>query len=259
MTNISLPTDRATRWIFLSPHLDDAVFSCGGLISYLSGNGILVEIWTVFSDQSDDPSRFTEFARSLHARWQNGDQPYSMRKKEDAAASKTVGAYSIYLGFQDCIYRYLPKTREPVVTSEADLTGSINPGENWLIDQVAGDMHSRYMEPSIWVCPLGLGHHIDHQIVRKAAEKYHSVMLYYADLPYAISLPVQSFAGKIQLSFNLPEKNVQQWGKAILQYSSQVSTFWKTPVEMAEQYSAYLELYKGMPLWLPNPAGQGRK
>jgi len=259
MTNMPLPKDRKTRWIFLSPHLDDAVFSCGGLISYLSENGIPAEIWTVFSDQITDPSQLTSYARSLHDRWQTGDPQHLARKNEDALASTIVGTSQVYLGFLDCIYRFLPGTGESVVMSDDELFRTIKPGEQYLISEVASEFKIRMSDSSIWVCPLGMGHHIDHQITRIAAEASRDMMLYYADLPYAITLPVQTIPGMIQLSIGLPEKNVMEWGRAILQYSSQLSTFWKDAREMTDQYSAYLECYKGMPLWLPNPIGEGGK
>ena len=34
------------RWVYLSPHLDDAVFSAGGLIYEQAQGGLPVEIWT---------------------------------------------------------------------------------------------------------------------------------------------------------------------------------------------------------------------
>jgi len=37
------------RWIYLSPHFDDAVLSCGGLIFDQTCGGTAVEIWTVFA------------------------------------------------------------------------------------------------------------------------------------------------------------------------------------------------------------------
>jgi len=251
MSTQSFLSSRKTRWIFLSPHLDDAVYSCGGLIAYLSANGIRVEIWTVFTEQESDGSRLTDFARSLHQRWGTGDQPYSIRKEEDATASRTTGAKPAYLGFKDCIYRTLPESGNPTVGSEEELFGTVNKEETVLIEQITHELQERLVEPSVWVCPLGLGNHIDHQIVRRAAEAARKLMLYYGDLPYGLDLPVQAIPGFIQLTFNLPEPVIQVWGKANLQYVSQFSSFWKDAPEMASQYSAFLERYKGMPLWLP--------
>jgi len=259
MMNMPLPADRVTRWIFLSPHLDDAVFSCGGLISYLSDNGVSVEIWTVFSDQMEDARQLTDYARTLHNRWGTGDHPYVLRKQEDANACRTVGARQHHLGYLDCIYRFIPGSREPVVLSDAELQGTVKPQEQPFIEKIARDLKTRITELTVWVCPLSLGSHVDHQITRKAAEMTGKLMLYYADLPYALPMPRQSISGMIQLSIDVPEKNIQDWGRANLQYSSQISSFWKSPADMADQYSAFLQLYKGMPLWLPNPGGEGGK
>jgi LmbE family N-acetylglucosaminyl deacetylase len=254
MTEIPFTSDRKTRWVFLSPHLDDAVFSCGGLISYLSEKGISTQIWTVFSDQTQEVSELTPFAQSLHSKWHAGDHPYIPRKEEDSRACKTVGAQKVHFGYLDCIYRRFPETNKPMVSSDEDLFRSIAPEEFPLVDQITADFRSRLEEPSIWVSPLSLGNHLDHRVVRSAAEKMRKLLLYYADLPYAFSIPPQSIPGMIQFSFDIPETNLNIWGKGVLQYSSQISSFWKNEKEMVEQYSAYLKHYNGLPLWLPKQA-----
>ncbi|VPT50118.1 N-acetylglucosaminylphosphatidylinositol deacetylase superfamily [Streptococcus pneumoniae] len=38
-----------TKYIFLSPHLDDAIFSCGDYISKLTSEGEIVLVITIFS------------------------------------------------------------------------------------------------------------------------------------------------------------------------------------------------------------------
>ncbi|MBA4379671.1 MAG: PIG-L family deacetylase, partial [Anaerolinea sp.] len=56
------------RWIYISPHLDDAVLSCGGLIWEQSHAGTQVEIWTVCTgDPPEGP--LSPFAEVLHAEW----------------------------------------------------------------------------------------------------------------------------------------------------------------------------------------------
>jgi len=251
MSDIPIISDRKTRWIFLSPHLDDAVYSCGGLISYLSENGIIVEIWTVFSDQTDDERVITPYAQTLHTRWQAGDHPYIARKKEDSQACLTVGARQVHFGYLDCIYRRNPGTNEAVITSDDDLFGTIKPGEWTLVDQLAESLNSRLEEPSIWVCPLSIGKHVDHRIVRSAAQKVRKLMLFYADLPYALSAPVQAIPGMIRFSFDIPARNLDIWKEGVQQYASQISSFWQDEKEMASQYSEYIKQYNGLPLWLP--------
>ena len=255
MANLSVPTQRDVPWIFLSPHLDDAVFSCGGLLSYLAEQGVPTKIVTVFSDQISGPAKFTEYARTLHTRWETGDDPYRIRKLEDINACALLGAQQVHLGFLDCIYRTLPDG-SPVVTSDQELFGQVNQGEDYLIGQVAQKIAGITSGKYICVCPLGLGNHIDHQITRRAAE-ISLKPLYYADLPYALSLPVQAFTGMTRLSFNIPDKNATEWAKANLLYTSQISTFWKSPLEMVDQYNTFLEAYNGWPMWMEAP-GQER-
>jgi LmbE family N-acetylglucosaminyl deacetylase len=253
MTDIPFTSDRSTRWIFLSPHLDDAVYSCGGMISYLTQNGIDVEIWTVFSDQTRDLSSLSAYARGFHDQWQAGDYPYDFRQKEDARACKTVGAVMVHLGYMDCIYRKFPGTKEPTINSDAGLFGEIDPREYPLVDQISEDFRSRLVEPSIWVCPLGIGGHVDHRIVAAAASKVGKLLLHYADLPYNFANPVQTIPGMIQFSFDLPFQNLEVWNKAVMQYDSQFSVFWKNEAHMKSQYSEIINFYKGMPLWLSKP------
>jgi LmbE family N-acetylglucosaminyl deacetylase len=254
MTEIPFSSNRNTRWIFLSPHLDDAVFSCGGLISYLAGKGIHVEIWTIFSDQPDDVSSLTTYAQSLHNRWQAGDHPYIARKAEDSQACRLLGAEQIHFGYLDCIYRRFSDSGKAVIESDDDLFGFIKEEEAPLIDRVTEDLKSRLVEPSIWVCPSNMGGHIDHRIVRAAAQKVRKLLLYYADLPYAFSIPPQIIPGMIQFSFDIPTQNQELWKKGVMQYASQITTFWKNEEEMASQYAAFLGKYKGLPLWVPKPA-----
>jgi LmbE family N-acetylglucosaminyl deacetylase len=253
MTDIPFTSDRSTRWIFLSPHLDDAVYSCGGLISYLSGIGINTEIWTVFSEQTADVGSLTPYAQTLHNRWQAGDYPYIARKEEDKRACQLVGAQGIHLGFPDCIYRTFPESGDPVIASDDDLFGAIQPREAGLVDTITEALKSRLQEPSIWVCPLNQGGHVDHRIVRSAAEKVRKLLLYYADLPYAFSNPQRIIPGMIEFSLDIPMENKEIWKQGVMQYDSQLSTFWKNEQEMMEQYDSYISLFNGFPLWLPKP------
>jgi hypothetical protein len=61
------------RSIFLSPHPDDAVLSCGGWIDQLAQNGERPLVLTVFGGDRPAAVPLSAFARSLHERWQLGD------------------------------------------------------------------------------------------------------------------------------------------------------------------------------------------
>ena len=79
------------HWIFISPHPDDAVYSCGGFIWEQLADGEKVEIWTLFAaDPPKDGS--SAYAQELHARWKTGQNAMAVRRSEDRAACAGVGA-----------------------------------------------------------------------------------------------------------------------------------------------------------------------
>ena len=91
-------------WIYLSPHFDDAVFSCGGLLWEQAQAGDSVTIWTICAGEPL-PGAFSDFAQMHHIRWESGEQAVAHRKLEDQLACQRVGAAYHYLPVPDCIYR----------------------------------------------------------------------------------------------------------------------------------------------------------
>ena len=94
------------RWIYLSPHLDDAVLSAGGLIHDQAKSGIPVEIWTFMSGYPPE-GEFSQFAELQHHMWgfPSAEAAVSTRREEDERAAAIVGASAVHLDFLDCIYR----------------------------------------------------------------------------------------------------------------------------------------------------------
>ena len=56
------------RWIYISPHFDDAVLSCGGLIFEQARQGIPVEIWTICAGDAP-PGPLSQLAQDCHVQW----------------------------------------------------------------------------------------------------------------------------------------------------------------------------------------------
>src|SRR5690349_4048271 len=93
--------------LFLSPHYDDAVLSCGGLIHKLVGEGQRVVVRTVMGG-APSPQELPDTAiiRSLHERWAAGENPVEVRIKEDEAAVASLGASAEHMVYwMDCVYR----------------------------------------------------------------------------------------------------------------------------------------------------------
>lgn len=140
--------------LFVSPHLDDAVLSCGGAIHAAARSGARVVVATVFSECAGG----------------------ARRRAEDLAAVNALGAEAVHLGLTDAPERLgLERTHralvEEAVVAEADVTR-------------VRDALVRCMPYSrIWI-PLGVGDHVDHRVVHAALEDASNAVLY-EDRPYA--------------------------------------------------------------------------
>jgi LmbE family N-acetylglucosaminyl deacetylase len=94
------------RWIYLSPHLDDAVLSAGGLIHDQTRSGIQVEIWTLMCGFPPE-GELSPFAQKLHTMWKTSstEETIRIRRAEDVQASGILGAKTHHFDFLDCMYR----------------------------------------------------------------------------------------------------------------------------------------------------------
>ena len=55
------------RLLFISPHMDDAVLSCGGYIGKLADNDYPVMVLTLFCGSPEGP--LSPLARGMHDEW----------------------------------------------------------------------------------------------------------------------------------------------------------------------------------------------
>ncbi|HEX2055146.1 MAG TPA: PIG-L family deacetylase, partial [Nitrospiraceae bacterium] len=90
------------RLLVISPHCDDAVFSCGSLLAAHPGSIVA----TVFA-QGPPPGRpLTEWDRT--SGFQVGDDVMMQRRDEDRRALSLVSAQPLWLEFQDRQYGESP-------------------------------------------------------------------------------------------------------------------------------------------------------
>ncbi len=242
------------RWLYLSPHFDDAAYSCGGLIWEQSHSENIPEILTVFSGAPESQS-LTPFARALHERWQVPlDQAVERRHLEDQAALRCLGVKGQGLGIPECIYRLLPDGRA-LISREDDLWQEIPSDEYLLVDILGEVLALRITQDSNLVSPLGLGDHIDHRIVRAAAEKAAVQepkirLWYYPDFPYVFrGNNLALVKGREGNLFEVSDPAVSAWQQAIAAYASQLSTFWKSEVQMNAEVQYYRNELGGLKLF----------
>ncbi|MCB9136046.1 MAG: PIG-L family deacetylase [Anaerolineales bacterium] len=239
------------KWIYLSPHIDDAVYSCGGLIWEQTQAGDSVEIWTVCAGDPP-PGPLSPFAQKLHHRWGTGAAAGQVRRAEDLRAGACVGANVRQFDLPDCIYRRDPVSREAWYASEAAIFGKVHPedtGTKWLVHQLKVHLPSE----ALVVCPLTLGNHVDHQLVRAAAEKAGCVQWYYADFPYAAREETDAErrvpAGWRRELFPISPAGLQAWADGAALYASQISTFWADETAIFADFQAYTQQHGGIRLW----------
>ena len=171
--------------VYASPHLDDAALSCGGQIWEQVRAGARVLVVTVFAGAPEVGATLSLFAQELHAQWGLASDAPLRRREEDEEALAHVGADAAYWPYLDCIYRQTPDGRFPYDGEEA-LFGEVHPVEEGLVAELTSRLSALPLKRGgVLHVPLAVGRHVDHQIVRRAAERCGCVPVYYEDFPYA--------------------------------------------------------------------------
>jgi LmbE family N-acetylglucosaminyl deacetylase len=238
------------RWIYLSPHCDDAVLSCGGLIFEQARQGVQVEIWTVLA--GDPPAGpLSEFARQNHALWgvDSGEETVAMRKREDEEAIRLVGADLVQFDIPDCIYRR--SSRGEYLYTETVITAP-HPADRGLPMRIAGALASELRPADMLVCPLALGGHVDHTLVRQAAESLQRPLLSYADVPYILNNPETLGPAVTALESQLypvSETGMEAWLAGVTAYRSQVASLFKGVGTLFDAIRSYRAGESGIRLW----------
>lgn len=245
---------RPQRHLFLSPHYDDIALSAGATVRLLANRGLRPETLVVFGSEPDRDHPLSAFAEAMHGQWGlTANEVVASRQAEEAAAAGVLGAETRVLPFRDAIYRgdyYL---------SNDDLFGSPATEEGSLPAAIAASLglaDSADATTRIYA-PLGVGKHVDHQIVHLAGQDLARRgwdVWFYEDIPYALK-PMALDARLEEVRATTPLEPVAQipaqstWDHkidAILRYPSQLETIFleyvgvgTTREEISEALSAY--------------------
>lgn len=246
------------RWVYLSPHFDDVVFSCGGMVWEQVQSGQPVEIWTLCAGEPDPRLPLSPYALSDHKRWKTGPDAVLIRRAEDDAAARALGAKTKRWSLPDAIYRQLPD-QTWLINIGDDLWKPVHPQEQGVLERMAAWLASNLDKTDVLVSPLTLGNHVDHRLVRAAAERAAAqvgcALLYYPDYPY-VSRPDVDWSGKIGEDWQKTCRTIspaalQAWQKAVYCYASQMSTFFADRADMESSLAHYLNTGGGACLWQP--------
>ena len=140
------------KHIFLSAHLDDAVFACGGLIAKAVSLGCPVEVITFYTKQIDPETLPAQQAKTAI---------YDQRKDEDRAALEVLGAKPIWADFTERFIRppWLPKAlhifRTPLTGTMYDFDNAASI-EQYISELILGNPEAQFF------VSLSVGNHYDH-------------------------------------------------------------------------------------------------
>jgi LmbE family N-acetylglucosaminyl deacetylase len=134
------PSQAEKKCLLVSPHLDDAVLSCGEWIARHPGTLVA----TVFSATPAAPERLTLWDAA--AGFDSAAEAMPERRREDAAALAALGARPLWLDFSDSQYGATPAADELAAALDALLAAEM---------------------PATVCCPAGL-FHPDHVLTHQA-------------------------------------------------------------------------------------------
>lgn len=234
--------------IYISPHLDDAVLSCGGAIARHTSRGGRALVVTLCTAAPPPDTIFSEFAQELHDRWQLAPQEVvSARLDEDSQALERLGADIYWAGMSDAIYR-MPE----VYKSEETLFGTPAPHDplRRQLGMLLNDLRARAPRAAFYV-PLGVGNHVDHQLTYETmvTSGWGRESAFYEDLPYAtVAGALEKRVGALQRQFvssiiDIDATLSRKLG-AIASYSSQIGQLFGDDIAMRQEMTAYHELVR---------------
>lgn len=184
---------RHYRHIFLSPHFDDVVYSCGGTLGVQRSSGIRPLVITVFGGIPEPSLTLSPLAAEIHRQMgaSSGQEVGSImekRRKEDAAALDYLEVDYLWLDFLDAIYRGNPPYYQQ---KEQLIGGEVHPADQEIDQQLAQTLLTlqERLPDAVWYAPLGIGRHVDHQLVASAADRLvqrGSKVYLYEDFPYVL-------------------------------------------------------------------------
>jgi LmbE family N-acetylglucosaminyl deacetylase len=237
------------RWIYLSPHLDDAVFSAGGLIYKQTCAGIPVEIWTIMSGFPGD-GEWTDFVNSLHRAWgtTSADETLRIRRGENEKAADILGVKVVDLDFIDSMYRRGPDGKALYSNSFMQP----HPLDAGLPARIAEELARHIQTDDVVVCQLALGKHVDHVIARQAAELLDRPLTYLADFPYCLDDPLKLWCAALRMKpslHSISEDGLRRWLDAMRSYDSQIKVEFGNIERLEAKVTKYWKQHRGIRLW----------
>lgn len=189
---VSLLLQQQRPIYIISPHFDDAVLSCGELISQLSLRTPITVV-NVFTKAHGGPYTWSAKKFLRASGFQDAQKLFRSREKEDKQALSSLKVKIINLGLTDALFRqsgvstlwnFIPELNHLYPTYRWHILKKIN-ARDTALEQVKAMLAEILPQNAQVFTPLNLARHVDHGIVRKACEAVSSHLFYYSEFPYS--------------------------------------------------------------------------
>jgi LmbE family N-acetylglucosaminyl deacetylase len=196
---------KGKKVFFVSPHLDDAVFSAGGLLMDLE-NKSDVTVVNVFTKADTQPYTLSAKRYLFYCGAKDAVTLFEKRKKEDAQVlSGQVKV--INLDFVDAQWRkrktniflkglatFIPELVHTYPIYRLNIiSGKVSEHDTSLITSLSDKLEQLIPKSSVVFCPVGFGNHVDHILVRDVCAKLFKHIYYWSDFPYDLKSQKSTF------------------------------------------------------------------
>jgi LmbE family N-acetylglucosaminyl deacetylase len=248
--------DAGASVLFLSPHLDDAILSCGALLEALAPR-CPVTVATLFTETGEPPHTYAGRSFLRQCRASTAATLIADRRAEDLAVLTDLAVGTVHLGAVEALYRardvprpvarigaLVPELVHRYPTYRYDIAkGRVSRGDRRLIAdlgaRVADLMAS--LDAQVVFCPVGVGKHVDHLITRSIGGAHPDRVVYYTDFPYSLrSDPDRAFIEFHQLEPWCWTEGIPEKSRLIRGYDTQVDALFPGG-NIAERPERYYE------------------
>ncbi|GCE24599.1 GlcNAc-PI de-N-acetylase [Dictyobacter alpinus] len=240
------------RHIFIAPHLDDVVYSCGGTIGVQVSSGLHPLVITPFAGAPSATQKLSPLALQVARDWGVGDAEGAIRlmeerRKEDAQALDYLQADYLWLDYPEAIYRGDPGY---YTSKEQLMGGEVHPSDRSIDDELGKllvELHDR-LPDTAWYAPLGIGRHVDHQIICSAVDRLvqrGAKVFFYEDFPYvqreagALEARLQELGGEFEYNLVEVSEMIPLKIEAASMYRSQITSNFVSQEAMQKDMDNY--------------------
>ncbi|MFJ7957778.1 PIG-L deacetylase family protein [Streptomyces sp. NPDC096319] len=224
--------------LVLSPHLDDAVLSCGALLGW-AGRRAPVTVASLFTEAAPPPYTLSarQYLRQTGA--VDAEELFAERRAEDLAVLEALGVVPHHAGLVDGLFRRLPAPRPGTARLARLLPELAHVYPTYRLHLARGRVSARdagtlravgeaieallpARSGGLVLAPLGVGGHADHVLVRTAAERSGRRVVYYSDFPYNQNAPADAeFTRRHRLVARAWERGLDRKAELVRGYRTQ--------------------------------------